>query len=462
MATPAVTPKSSLRERWAWYLYDFGNSAYAAVVLLAVFSAYFEGEVVGQASEGSRLWGIAVGIAMLVTAVIAPILGTVADFSGSKKRFLAFFTAQSCLFTALLFFVQSGDVAMGMIFFILAEIGYRASQVFYNSLLPEIAGPDELARVSGDGWAIGSAGGIICLLIVLALIMLIGGNLVVRLSLVLTAVFFALSSLPIFFWLRERAEPQALPEGENYIGLAFKRLGKTLRAVRSFREFLKFMLAFLIYNDGILMILDFGAILGGILYGMEQQELIIFMIVVQLASVAGAYLFGLMAKDFGSKRSLIVALLLTIVPVIWLYFSGSLLEFYLIGALVGFALTGVQSVSRSMVAAFAPPGQSAEFYGFFAVAGRTSSFIGPTVFGFVAALTTRNFVAQWADGVVKLPSYLAWTRLGRESVARGVEESAKLSGHLVALVTIIAFLLAGLVLLLWVNERKGRGAAEEG
>jgi len=437
LETNVATPKSSLRERWAWYLYDFGNSAYAAVVLLAVYSAYFEGEVVAQGAEGSRLWGIAVGIAMLVTAVIAPILGTMADFSGSKKRCLAFFTAQSCLFTALLFFVQRGDVAMGMGFFILAEIGYRAAQVFYNSLLPEIAGPDEIARVSGDGWAVGSAGGIICLLIVLALILLIGGSFVVRLSLVLTAVYFALSALPLFFWVRERAEPQALPKGENYVSIAFKRLGKTMRAVRSFREFLKFMVAFLIYNDGILMILDFGAILGAILYGMEQQELIIFMILVQLASVAGAYLFGLLAGDFGSKRSLIFALLLTMVPVIWLYFSGSRLEFYLIGALVGFALTGVQSVSRSMVATFAPHGQSAEFYGFFAVAGRTSSFIGPTIFGLVAAWATRRYMA-----------------------AGLLEEAAKVQGHLLALFTIVAFLLAGLVLLLWVNEKKGRSTAE--
>ena len=246
MTTTAATPQSTLRERWAWYLYDFGNSAYAAVVLLAVYSAYFEGQVVNNASEGSRLWGIAVGIAMLVTAVIAPILGTVADFSGSKKRFLAFFTAQSCFFTALLFFVQSGDVAMGMIFFILAEIGYRAAQVFYNSLLPEIAAPDELGRVSGNGWAVGSAGGIICLLIVLALILLVGGSFVVRLSLVITAVYFALSSLPLFFWLRERAQPQPLPAGESYLTVAFKRLLHTFATVKRFREFVKFMIAFLI------------------------------------------------------------------------------------------------------------------------------------------------------------------------------------------------------------------------
>jgi UMF1 family MFS transporter len=431
---PSTLPKrgaSTLRERWAWYLYDFGNSAYAAVVLLAVYSAYFEGQVVADKARGSSLWGIAVGIAMLVVAVISPVLGTMADLSGAKKRFLFVFTAQACLFTALLFFVQRGDVLMGMLFFILAEIGYRSAQVFYNSLLPEIAAPDEIERVSGNGWAVGSVGGIVCLLLVLALITMIEGTLIVRLSLVITALYFALSTIPLFLWLRERAQPQPLPAGETLLSLAFQRLGHTIRAVRSFREFLKFILAFLIYNDGILMILDFGAILGAVLYGLEQQELIIFMILVQLASVAGAYLFGLLANDFGGKRSLIVSLLLTLVPVFWLYFSRSRLEFYFIGALAGFALTGVQSVSRSMVAGFAPPGQSAEFYGFFAVAGRTSSFIGPTIFGLLAAWATSHFMGQ------------------------GMEEAlAKASGHRLALFSIALFLVIGLALLLSVNENR--------
>jgi UMF1 family MFS transporter len=437
MQVAASKPVSTRRERWAWYLYDFGNSAYAAVVLLAVYSAYFEGEVVGRAAEGSRLWGIAVGIAMLVVAVTSPVLGTIADFSGAKKRFLFFYTAQACLFTALLFFVQRGDVLLGMLFFILAEIGYRSAQVFYNSLLPEIAAPEEMARISGNGWAIGSAGGIICLLIVLPLIVLIGGSLVVRLSLVITAVFFALSAAPILLWLRERAEPQTLPAGESYLTMAFQRLSRTFRAVKRYREFIKFIVAFLIYNDGILMVLDFGAILGAVLYGMEQQELIIFMIIVQVTSIAGAYLFGLVANDFGSKRSLVISLLLMIVPVVWLYFSYSRLEFYFIGGLAGFALTGVQSVSRTMVGTFSPPGQSAEFYGFFAVAGRTSSFVGPTIFGLLAARATRAFLAQGQ-----------------------LELLAKQSGHRFALVSIAAFLLVGFVLLLLVNEKKAIAAAK--
>jgi len=444
MSTTVSIEKSTRRERWAWYLYDFGNSAYAAVVLLAVYSAYFQGGVVGG-EQGSRLWGIAVGIAMLTVAVTAPILGTLADFSGSKKKFLLYYTAMAVFFCGLLFFVQKGDVVIGMLFFILAEIGYRSAQVFYNSLLPEIASADEMAKISGNGWAVGSMGGILCLVIVLIPVVLTGGNpdlnnLVLRLSLVFTAIFYAASAVPIFLWLRERAQPQALPAGENYLSLAFKRLGHTIRSVRSFREFLKFIIAFLVYNDGILMILDFGAILGGILFGMEQQELIIFMILVQVASVAGAYIFGLLANDFGGKRSLFVSILLTIAPVIWLYFTHSKLAFYFIGGLAGFALTGAQSVSRTMVGTFAPEGQSAEFYGFFAIAGRTSSFIGPTVFGLLAASATLR--SERLQGLVGL--------------------AAEQAGHRTALFSIVVFLIVGMLLLLLVNEAKGRAEAGTG
>jgi UMF1 family MFS transporter len=377
---------------------------------------------------------------MLTVAVTSPILGTIADFSGAKKRFLLFFTSLTIVFCSLLFFVQKGDWLMGMAFFILAEVGYRSAQVFYNSLLPEIAAPDEMGRISGNGWAIGSFGGIVCLIIVLIPIVLTGSDpLVVRLALVFTALYFAASALPLFLWVRERAEPQELPEGENYLSLAFKRLRNTLSAVKRYREFAKFIGAFLVYNDGILMVMNFAAILGAVLHGMEQQELIIFMIIVQITSVVGAYLFGLLADDFGGKRSLVISLLLMVVPVVWLYFSYSRLEFYFIGGLAGFALTGVQSVSRSVVGMFSPPGRSAEFYSFFAVTGRTSSFIGPTIFGVLAAQAT-----EWFQRTQQLS-----------------EMAAEEAGHRVALFSIVAFLLIGLVLLLLVNEKRGRAAAND-
>jgi UMF1 family MFS transporter len=329
-----------------------------------------------------------------------------------------------------------------MAFFILAETGYRSSQVFYNAFLPEIVDQDEMPQVSGNGWAIGSVGGILCLAIVLAAIVLNTDDslstLIVRLSLVFTAAFFAVSALPMFLWGKERAQPQKLPAGENYWTLAWKRLRRTLKEVQSFREFIKFMVAFLIYNDGILMVLDFGAILGVVLFGMAQQELIVFMIIIQVTSVFGAYFFGLMANRWGSKRALVVSLLLVIAPVFWLYFTESKLAFYVIGALAGFSLTGVQSVSRTLVGMFSPSGKSAEFYGFFAVTGRTSSFIGPTVFALLVAWATRWFEGQ-----------------GQTTL------EAEVQGHRTALFSIAAFLLAGLVLLLFVNEKKGREAAHK-
>ena len=187
----------------AWYLYDFGNSAYAAVILLAVYSAYFKQGVVGGA-EGTKLWGYSVAIAMIVVAIISPMLGTLADHFAVKKRMLWIFTLMSAGFTGCLFFVQKGDIFTGMLFFILAEIGYRAAQVYYDAMLPEIAEPDELSKISGNGWAIGSLGGIVCLLIVLPLVVIFDSNFILRLTLVITAVFYLLFTLPLLVRAKSR------------------------------------------------------------------------------------------------------------------------------------------------------------------------------------------------------------------------------------------------------------------
>lgn len=430
--TTAFSPKVTRRERWAWYFYDFGNSAYAAVVLLAVYSAYFQGQVVGGA-EGSRLWGIAVGIAMLVVAITSPFLGAIADYSGFKKRFLLFYTAVAILFTAALFFVTPGRVFIGMLFFIIAEIGYRSAQVFYNALLPHIASSEEMGRVSGNGWAIGTAGGILCLLIILPLIVMVGGTQIVRISLVITAVFWAISAIPIFRWLPETSNAQPLPPGETYFSLAIKQLRQTMRTAGQFREFVKFLIAFLIYNDGIIMALNFAAIIGAVLFGLEQQDLIIFVIIVQVSNVFGAFAFGWAVERFGGRQALIAALLLMITAVFWLYFNKTVTGFYAVGVLAGFAMAGAQSVSRTMVGLLAPPGQSGEFYGIFAVAGRTSSFIGPTVYGIVAAEMAQRFQAAGETAVV-----------------------AEQMGQRTAILTIVAFVFIGLLMLLTVNEQKER------
>ena len=428
---------STRRERIAWYLYDFGNSAYASVVLLAVYSAYFQKTVVGGA-EGSRWWGIAIAIAMILVAIAAPVMGAIADYAGSKKRFLFFFTGLAVLFTALLFFTEKGTIAMAIIFFILAEIGYRAAQIFYDALLPEIASQDEMGRVAWIGWAVGSSGGIVILLLILPPILLTKSDLwVVRGSLIATAVFFALAAFPIFAWLRERAQGQALPPGQNYLSIAFKQLRETIQAARGFNEFIKFMIAFLVYNEGVIIALDFAAILGGILFGLEQTGLILFFILVQATNVVGAILFGQLQDRIGGKRALTLAIWLMVACIAALYLAQNQTQFFIIGAFVGVAMAGIQSVSRAMVATFSPPGKSGEFFGFFALTGRTSSFIGPAVFGWLAAELTLLFLAQGQ-----------------------AQSLAEQSGHRLAILSIGAFLIAGWALLAFVNEQKAREMAQ--
>ena len=422
-------------KRFAWYLYDFGNSAYAAVVILAIYSAYFKEGVVGGA-EGTRLWGIAVAIAMLVSAIISPVLGAIADYRATRKKMLAFFTSICCLFTGLLFFIGKGDVLMGMGFFILAEIGYRASQVFYNGLLPSISTRETVGRVSGNGWAIGSMGGIVCLLIVLPLVVSIGGNFVLRSTMVLTAVFFAISALPLFFFVQEPGTVKKLPKNKNLLTVGFSQISKTFRNAKHFKQYMKFLLAFILFNDGVMITLNFAAIIGGVLHGFEREQMIILIILVQITNALGAWIFGLLADKTSAKQTLLLSVGLMIATIYAMMENTSDTMFFVIGALAGFAMAGLQSVSRTMVAKLCPVDRAAEFFGLFAVAGRSSSFIGPAIFGWVAADISAAYIQA---GVSAL--------------------EAEQTGLRLASMLIIGFLVAGGIILCFVNERRGEEAA---
>jgi UMF1 family MFS transporter len=424
------------KERWAWYFYDFGNSAYAAVVLLAVYSAYFKTQVVGG-PMGVRLWGIAIGIAMLITAVISPVLGALADFTASKKRFLMLFSGIAVVFTALLFFVDKGDIFIGMLFFILAEIGYRGGQVFYNALLPDIAEPEEMGRVSGNGWAFGSLGGITCLIVVLAMITFIKGTMVIRVAFLITAVFYAFASAPLFLYVKELSQPQDMPKGETFISVAFKKIASTWKSAGNYKQFMLFSVAFLVFNNAIMMTMDFAGIIGSTLFGMNQQQLIIFMMIVQVTSVGGAFAFGKLTARLSSKRALIISLIGMVVACSLIVFADSLIAFYAVGALAGFALTGVQSVSRTTVGEMAPAEKSAEFFGIQSLAQQISAFTGPLIYGNLAATLAVTRVRAGWDPL-----------LAEQAGMRG------------AVIAMLAFLLAGLAVLLFVRNWRRTSTAE--
>ncbi len=422
--------KQRKRQLWAWYLYDFGNSAYAAVILLAVFSKYFV-EVVAKDSTlpGTTLWNYAVVIAALMVALISPVLGTIADFSRAKKKLLFVFTAMAVVFTGLLFFVKEGDIFMAMTFFILAEIGYRAAQVFYDSLLVDISTPETIGKISGNGWAMGMLGGIACLVLVLIPIQVVGGQLMVRLAFLITALFFLVSAIPVFLRVRQINEPERLPAGTSTFRMAFKKLGETFKDVKRYKEFIKYAIAFLIYNDGIMMLMDNAALVAAILFGFKTSELIILIIILQVAGAAGSFLFGWISNKYSSKQAIVYALIMLMAVIGCLFITDSKVLFYFIGALAGFSLSGVQAVSRTLVSQLSPQSKTTEFYGFLSVAGRTSTAVGPFVFGSTFALM------------------LGWYL--RHNVA---VELANKNAMYWALGTVVAFLVIGLIFLLRVKK----------
>jgi UMF1 family MFS transporter len=248
---------------------------------------------------------------------------------------------------------------------------------------------------------VGSAGGVIALLIILPLVLLIKGDVIIRLSMVITAVFWAVAATPLALWLQEKRQAQPLPKSETYISVAVKQVAHTISTAGHYREMSKFMLAFLVYGCGVAIALEFAAIIGATLYGMKQEGIIIFAIIVQIANVIGAYAFGLLVQRLGAKPGLIASLVLMIGIVAALYASSSQVAFFLIGAGAGIAMAGIQSISRTTVGLFAPSGQTAEFFGFFTLVGRLSFWIGPAIFGVLAAEA-----AQWyeAGGVAIGPA----------------------------------------------------------
>ena len=419
--------KEAKQARHAWYLYDFGNSAYAAVILLAVFSSYFKNVVVGGA-EGTRLWGWAVGIAAVVVAIISPILGAIADSSRSKKRFLFIFTAISVIFTALLFFVGPGDVMQAMIFFILAEIGYRGAQVFYDALLVDVSTPKTVGFISGKGWAIGMLGGIITLLIAVVPTQIIGDSFIPY-TFLLTAAVFGIFSIPTFLRVKETSPVIPIPENESLVSVSFKHLGETFKEIRNYKDFVRYMISFLIYNDGIMMLMDFAAIFGGTLFGLGQVQLMIFVIIIQMTGSIGALVFGKISDSNSSKRAVVISLVILIASLSGMFFIKDMIGFFIIGAFAGFSLSGAQAVSRTMVSQLAPEGKTTEFYGFLSVAGRTTTLVGPLVFG-ALSYNMNNY-------------YLS---IGRTA------HVAEVLGLKWAIGSILVFLVVGMVILFTVRE----------
>jgi len=394
-------------------MYDFANSSFTTIIVTVVYSVYFKNVVVNRGAYGTALWGRSVSISMLLVAISAPIFGAVADFSRAKKKFLFYNCYLTVIFTALLYFVRAGDVFTGMLFFIIANFGFNSGNVFYNALLPDIVKRSEIGKVSGWGWAVGYIGGLISLLLILPLV----HNKWINLVFPTVAFFFGFFALFTFFLVIELKKPS---KRTNYFKTAFRRITTSAKNIRDFKELIKFIFSYLVYNDGIIIVISFAAIYGATRFGMSPKQLITYFIIANLTSMVGAFIFGYILDKIGAKRTISITLLIWIAVVIWAFFCKNISEFYYVGMLAGIAIGSSQSSSRSMLALLTPKEKMAEFFGFYAVTGKLASILGPLFYGEISRITGEQ---KWA------------------------------------ILAVILFFITGAMILQTVNEEKGKAIA---
>jgi len=403
MAAPALSWLSRLGlhrpelRAWAWY--DWANSAFMTTVVAAVFPIYYAkvaADGLGDATATFR-FGIATTIALTATAVLSPILGALADAAGGKKRLLAAFAGIGIAATAGLALVGRGDWGLALALFMLGNIGIFGSMTFYDALLPHIAKPEELDRVSTAGYALGYLGGGVLLAINLAWIQqpawfgFADAGAATRAAFVSVAVWWALFSIPLLRSVPEPAVDPAAAAGASF-RTAFVRLAHTLRELRRYRHAFTMLVAFMLYNDGIGTIIRM-ATLYGTQVGIDQGSLIGALLLVQFIGVPAAFLFGAVASKVGAKPAILGALVLYTVISVLAFRMTTASDFMILAALVGLVQGGSQALSRSVFASLIPKDRTAEFFGFFAVFEKFAGIFGPLLFSAAVALTQSNRAA---------------------------------------------------------------------
>ena len=397
------------REIFGWAMYDWANSAFSTTVGTVFLGPYVASlartaaETAGTATASflgipvapDSFFPYCISLSVGLQVLFLPVLGAIADYSHLRKQMMRLFATIGAVATILLFFVTGSLWWLGGVLFILANLAFGAAIVFYNAYLPDIASEEERDRVSSYGWAMGYLGGGILLALNLAFYLFsdrigVPGDLAVRINLASAGIWWL--GFSYFTWkrVRTRQASRALPAQETYISIGFKQLRQTLREIKHFPETLKFLLAYFLYNDGIQTVIAVSATFAAapLLQGgleLEQQTLTVVILMIQFVAFFGALLWGKLANWIGAKRSVIVSLVIWAGVVIYAY--GGLrsdnvtLEFFIMGMFIALVLGGSQAISRSLFAQMIPNGKEAEFYSFYEISERGTSWIGPLIFG---------------------------------------------------------------------------------
>lgn len=378
--------RSKKRETFSWCMYDWAYSAFATVVISAVLPVYYS-QVAASSLEShiaTAYWGYTTVITLFIAAILSPVMGAIADYSGIKKRLLLIFAALGIFSTALLYFIETGDWLMASLFFIFGNIGFTVSEVFYNAMLPYVARPGEMDRVSIRGYIFGYTGGGILLAVDIAMIELMSDKLLAtRLSFLTVSVWWAVFTIPLILNVKEPPGGARGPRGVNPLTAGFKRLTETFKELRKYRELALFLTAFWVYNDGIGTIIKMATIYGAEI-GINQTALIGALLMTQFVGIPFSFAFGRLAGIIGTKNSILLGLAVYTVISIGGYFMENAVHFWILAFLVGTVQGGTQALSRSMFGSMLPKDKTAEFFGFYGMSSKFAGIVGPLVFAVVS------------------------------------------------------------------------------
>ncbi|MFO7632628.1 MAG: MFS transporter, partial [Caldilinea sp.] len=391
-ATTSPEPRRSplgTSEQVGWYFYDWANSAFSTTVVSVFLGPYLTAVTraaadssgfvhpLGISVRADAFFPYMVSLSVLLQVLILPLMGAIVDYTHLKKRLMGVFAYIGAFATMGLYFLQGDNYLLGGLLFLIANLSFGASIVCYNAFLPEISSPNERDKVSSVGWALGYLGGGLLLLLNLIFFSMreqfgVDSATAVRISLASAGMWWAIFTLLPLMKLRSRQPQRKLPPGERYLTVGFKQLGRTLRGLPRYRQTMLFLLAYLLYNDGIQTIIALSAQFGSEELGMTADELPPLFLMVQFVAFFGALFFGYLARWIGAKRAILLSL------VIWtgvtLYAYSPLLQtggqFFVLGAVIALVLGGSQALSRSLFSQMIPKGQETEYFSLYEVSER--------------------------------------------------------------------------------------------